>query len=134
MQESSSNGRDYTANLINSEVVPNYRDTRYPAVSEYRQLMQANDHKELGFVGFEGYLNAKLMVEILRRMEGDINRATIKNVMSSLTDLDIGIDERVRFGAANNQGLQTVYFNTVHDGHYVTIDDWLTWKSLVPTL
>ena len=32
-------GKDYTANLINSQVVPSYDDGRLPAVSEYRALM-----------------------------------------------------------------------------------------------
>ena len=132
--ESVSNGTDYTANLINSEVVPNYRDDSYPAVLEYRRLMQESDLEELGFVSFEGYLNAKLMVEILRRTGGDINRTAIKNTMNTLVDLDIGIDEYVHFGETNNQGLQTVYFNTVQDGHYVSIDDWSVWDFRVPTL
>jgi len=132
--ESSSSGRDYTANLINSEVVPNYHDDSYPAALEYRRLMQENDLEELGFVSFEGYLNAKLMVEILRRTGGDINRANIKSTMNTLVDHDIGIGERVHFSEANNQGLQSVYFNTVQDGHYVSIDDWSGWSPGVPPL
>ncbi|MCL1475456.1 ABC transporter substrate-binding protein [Argonema antarcticum] len=74
-------GKDYTKNLINSQVVPSYEDTSLPAVREYRQLMarykpmpssQLLDEEyepiPYSFVSFEGFLNAKLLVEILNKM------------------------------------------------------------------
>ena len=38
LAESKSKAKDYTANLINSEVVPNYSDLSVPVVREYRKL------------------------------------------------------------------------------------------------
>lgn len=77
-------GRDYTKNLINSQVVPSYEDTDLPAVLEYRELMakseltlpeelRSDDYESLqySFVSFEGFLNAKLLVEILRVTSGE---------------------------------------------------------------
>src|SRR5262249_39533001 len=32
-------GKDYTANLLNSQVVPSYHDTSLPAVRQYREMM-----------------------------------------------------------------------------------------------
>lgn len=81
LQTSQTMGKDYTKNLINSQVVPSYEDTSLPAVREYRKLMlehnpmpppeyTSSDYKPLpySFVSLEGFLNAKLLVEILRRM------------------------------------------------------------------
>lgn len=81
LQTSQETGKDYTKNLINSQVVPSYEDTSLPAVREYRKLMlehnpmpppeyRSPDYKPLpySFVSFEGFLNAKLLVEILRKM------------------------------------------------------------------
>lgn len=75
-------GKDYTSNLINSQVVPNYEDTSLPAVREYRQLMARykpippsqlleGGYQPLpySFVSFEGFLNAKLLVEILQKAD-----------------------------------------------------------------
>lgn len=79
LKSSRETGKDYTINLINSEVVPSYEDTRLPAVREYRQLMDkynpmppayllSADYEPLpySFVSFEGFLNAKLLVETLK--------------------------------------------------------------------
>ena len=39
LQSSRTAGKDYTKDLINSQVVPSSQDTALPAVQEYRQLM-----------------------------------------------------------------------------------------------
>ena len=76
--------RDYTGNLIISQVVPSYEDISFPSVRQYRKLIDKYDpvppeelteegYKPLkySFVSFEGFLNAKLLVEILKRMGKD---------------------------------------------------------------
>jgi len=81
LQSGKSNGADYTNNLINSQVVPSYEDTSLPAVREYRKRMDrygakiphpwgGSDYQPLrySFVSLEGFLNAKLLVHILRDM------------------------------------------------------------------
>lgn len=80
LQTNEETRKDYTNNLINSQVVPSYEDTSLSAVREYRKLMlkhhpmpppeyRTPDYKLLpySFVSFEGFLNAKLLVEILKR-------------------------------------------------------------------
>ncbi len=131
LKEAESSKIDYTSGLINSEVVPNYRDTSYPAVREYRNLMTryAGDGPvELGFVSLEGYFNARLMVAILARMGENVDRARIDDVMRSLKDYEIGIDEKVSFEDGSNQGLQNVYFNHIVDDDYEAISDWSVFK------
>ena len=71
----------YTVNLVNSQVVPSYESATAPVVREYRALMEkhqpgppqgfgADGYKMLpySFVSLEGFLNAKLLVEVLKRM------------------------------------------------------------------
>ena len=109
--------RDYTSMLVNSQVVPSYEDLTLPAVVEYRTLMQRHapkapavanltDYTLLGFnfAGFEGFLNAKVIVEVLRRMKGDLDPARIKPVVESIHDLDVGIDAPISFGARSPPG------------------------------
>jgi ABC-type branched-subunit amino acid transport system substrate-binding protein len=142
LQESGkARGKDYTANLIVSQVVPSYEETALPAVKEYRELMDRYDAKlpdNLGpldnpfpprsFVGFEGFLNAKLLVEILRRRGGTDTPATMPEVVEHLTAYDIGIDTPVSFGPNKHQGLDKVYYTTVQDGHFVPLTDWQRWQ------
>ena len=139
-------GRDdaesYTRLLVNSQVVPSYEDTSIPAVREYRERMAHYDPQvpeELvkepyspfphSFVSLEGFLDARLMTEILRRLEGTPDRAGLEEAVFSVRDFDIGIGEKVSFGPTRRQGLQTVYYTVVRDGRFVTLDDWQGWLS-----
>ncbi|NEP14810.1 MAG: ABC transporter substrate-binding protein [Symploca sp. SIO2C1] len=130
-------GKDYTTNLINSQVVPSYEDTSLPAVKEYRQLMdkyapeppqEQRDEKyqspKYSFVSFEGFLNAKLLVEILKRMDNTPQRSEIKGVVEKIQDLDLGINAPVSFNSQKHQGLDQVYYTTVENGKFVPLTDW----------
>ncbi|NEQ66459.1 MAG: ABC transporter substrate-binding protein [Symploca sp. SIO1B1] len=130
-------GKDYTTNLINSQVVPSYEDTSLPAVQEYRQLMekyQPLPPQELmeekyqplpySFVSFEGFLNAKLLVEILKRMDNTPQRSEIKPVVEQIQNLDLGINAPVSFNSQKHQGLNQVYYTTVNNGKFVPLTDW----------
>ena len=139
-------GRDdpepYTRLLVNSQVVPSYEDTSIPAVREYRESMAHYDPQvpeELvkepyspfpqSFVSLEGFLDARLMTEILRRLPGVPDRGGLEEAVFSVRDFDLGIDEKVSFGPTRRQGLQTVYYTVVRDGRFVTLDDWQGWLS-----
>jgi ABC-type branched-subunit amino acid transport system substrate-binding protein len=134
-------GKDYTKNLINSQVVPSYHDTLLSAVREYRELMDRYhpmpppDLVEEGYrplpysyVSLEGFLNAKLLVGILRKMGKDIDRDRIRKVVESIDRFDLGIDVPVSFGPRKHQGLDKVYFTTVSKDRFVRLD-WKRWSK-----
>ncbi|MBF0464914.1 MAG: ABC transporter substrate-binding protein [Nitrospirae bacterium] len=141
-QISEKSGRNYTVNLINSQVVPNYNDSSLPAVLLYRQLMD-NSRVSPGvtdqdasyvplkysFTSLEGFLNARLLVEILKRMDNPGDRGQVKKAVESIRNLDIGIDESVTFGLGVHQGLNKIYYTTVRDNRFVTIKDWQVWRK-----
>jgi ABC-type branched-subunit amino acid transport system substrate-binding protein len=135
VDRSARTGTDYTARLVNSEVVPNYRDESLPAIREFRRLMrdqQADHETGMSFVSLEGFLNARLMVEILRRMGDDISRPRFREVLEGLSGLDLGVGELVTFGPNDNQGLEQVYFNRIENGEYVALEDWSEWLAESP--
>ena len=127
----------YTGMLVNSQVVPSYEDSGIPAVREYRELMEQFDPKppaELlkeaytpfshSFVSLEGFLDAKLMVEILRRLGDKPSRAGLEDAVFSIKEFDLGIDEPVSFAEDRRQGLNRVYHTVVDDGRFVPLHDW----------
>ena len=127
----------YTDLLVNSQVVPSYEDITNPAVIEYRDLMAKYDPDppaELvteaytpfphSFVSLEGFLNAKLMVEVLRRMGDAPAREKLQDAVFAVRDYDLGLGERVSFGPERRQGLQRVYHTVVANGRFVALDDW----------
>ncbi len=134
-------GVELTHNLINSQVVPSHEDLSLAAVREYRELMQRIDPvlptalrsagyrpKRFSPVSFEGFLNAKMLVEILRQMGPDIDRRRLKTVIESIASFDIGIDVPVRFGPQRHQGLDAVYFTTFRDGQSVPLENGFAWS------
>jgi len=133
--------RDYTFNLINSQVVPSYEDTTLPAVRQYREYMDKynsmpphglteTDYRPLrySFVSFEGFLNAKLLVEILKRMGRNPRKSDIRDTVENIRNLNVGIDEKVSFGPDRHQGLNKVYFTTCENGRFVPLRDWNRWR------
>ena len=140
--EERKSGRDYTSMLVNSQVVPSYEDLALPAVVEYRTLMQRHapappdvadvkGYPALGysFAGFEGFLNAKVIAEALRRMNGDLDPAKLKAVVESIRDFDLGIDAPISFAPDRHQALQYVYFASVERGQWVPAVDWQRWAK-----
>ena len=76
------------------------------------------------FVSLEGFLDAKLMVEILSRLGDNPIRQGLEQAVFSIKDFDLGIGERVSFGPDRRQGLQRVYYTVVDGGRFVTLRDW----------
>ncbi len=130
-------GRDYTRALINSQVVPSYDDLTLPGVREYRALMDKNNPaiphslrdprytpRSYSFISLEGFINAKVIVEGLRRAGPRLTRHRFRQGLESLRDYDLGIGAPLSFGANRHQGLDSVYFTRVENDQWVPITDW----------
>ena len=133
------NSIDYSQFLVNSQVVPSYNDLTLEGVQSYHEFMTNNapsapeqftsegdEYKtfERSFVSLEGFLNAKLMTEILTRLGPEPTREGIEEAVFSIEDLDLGIGETVSFNADRRQGLDRVYYTIVEDGSFVPLRDW----------
>ncbi len=132
-------GHDYTANLINSQVVPSYEDTSLEGVRFYRTLMDKSTNvpalsdkgyrpRRFSFVSFEGFLNGVLLGEMVRRMADNPVRSRIPEALESIRDFDMGIGVNVNFGHDRHQGLDVVYFTTVVDHRFQPLEDWERWR------
>ena len=126
---------------MNSQVVPSYEDASLPAVREYLDLMARyepappddveritpNEPYETfpqSFVSLEGFVNAKLITEIIRRMGDNPQRSGIEQAVFAVRNYDLGVGERVSFGPSRRQGLQRVYYTVVEGDRFVPLDDW----------
>lgn len=147
--------KDYTRFLVSSQVVPHYDDNSIPMVREYKEKMTHygdrlmppnsllypegktadNEYKPhcYSFTSLEGFLNAKLMVEILRRMGSSPNRMDLQETVIGMTDIDVGTGNRLSFGGPNNrrQASDDVYYMVIKDDHFITFEDadWKAWTK-----
>ncbi|MBI4859091.1 MAG: ABC transporter substrate-binding protein [Candidatus Riflebacteria bacterium] len=131
--------RSLTTNLVNTQVVPSYEDTSLPAIREYRRLMDESNPEppahlvekgyqpvRYSFVSLEGFLNARVLIEILRRMGPRPTRENIRGVVEQIRQLDLGVNAPISFGPDRHQGCDAVYYTTVKDGRFVPFD-WREW-------
>jgi len=131
----------YTRFLVNSQVVPAFDDSTFPTVQEYHRLMfqydpelpgdlerltEGEPYQPLarGFVSLEGFLNAKLMTEILRRLGRRLDKSLLEQAVFSVRNFSLGIDQRVSFGPNRRQGMQRVYYTVADGSHFEMLYDW----------
>jgi ABC-type branched-subunit amino acid transport system substrate-binding protein len=133
-------GKDYSRELINSQVVPSPYRVDLPGVRLYRDLMDKNhppppeqaakDYEPLpySFVSLEGFLNARLLTELLDRLGPNPDRKNIVEKAESIKNFDLGIGAEVSFGPDRRQGMDhdSVYFTVADEGRFVRLpeDDW----------
>jgi branched-chain amino acid transport system substrate-binding protein len=109
-------GRDLTTNLINSQVVPSVNDLRYPLVVDFRAHNQAENY---GFITLEGWLNAVVVTEALRRAGPRASREDFIHAMESLHDWDAGLGIKLEFSPSSHQGLHKVWLTRTDQGRWI---------------
>ncbi|WP_459824910.1 ABC transporter substrate-binding protein [Desulfomicrobium salsuginis] len=115
-------------NVVMSQVVPPpiRRDgTVAESAGEFVRLLDEHyPGEEPNFVGFEGYINAKVLVEGLRRAGRDLTRESFQAAIASMTDFSLGGDVTLSFGPVDHQGMDKVYFTRLHEGRFLLLDNW----------
>ena len=141
LREGRADPESHTRFLVNSQVVPSYEDTSLAAVREYHELMERYNPEPpedvdriaegepyepfpQSFVSLEGFLNAKLITEIIAGMGDDPDRSRIEEAVFAVRNYDIGVGERVSFGPDRRQGLDRVYYTVPEGGRFVPLEDW----------
>jgi ABC-type branched-subunit amino acid transport system substrate-binding protein len=115
-EASKKTGKDLTANLINSQVVPSPSDSRYPLVADYRAHLPPENY---GFVTLEGWLNAVVVTEALRRAGPSPSRSGFIRAMESLHGWDPGLGVALEFSSDSHQGLHRVWLTRTEKGLWV---------------
>lgn len=105
--------------VVVTTVVPFPWDVTHPLAREYRAAMQKSGFTNLSFLGFESYINAKVLVEGLRLAGKDLTRRKFVDAMANLKRLDMG-GFSVGFGKELRQGSRYVGLTIVSPGEKFT--------------
>jgi ABC-type branched-subunit amino acid transport system substrate-binding protein len=70
------------------------------------------------FVGLEGYVNARVLVEGLRRAGPDPDREHFIDAVESIHDFSLGIANPVDYGPHDHEGLEQVYMTVIKGGRF----------------
>jgi branched-chain amino acid transport system substrate-binding protein len=106
------------AGVIVSQVVPFPADKSLPVVASYHAALAAVDPKaKPGFVSLEGYLVGQLVVQALKRIQGEPSREAFLDAVEK-SPFDLG-GVTLAFGHDQNQGSNQVYFTVLgSDGSF----------------
>lgn len=121
-------GQDVEGMVI-TQVVPPYYLTDLKTVALYRRILGKFAPNETpNFVSLEGFVDAMVMVEGLKRAGKDLNREGLIRGIESLHDFDIelGPQLKLNYSARDHKGFEHVIPTVVRGGRAVPFTDWST--------
>ncbi|MGA2744548.1 MAG: ABC transporter substrate-binding protein [Candidatus Sulfotelmatobacter sp.] len=121
-------GPDAEGTII-TQVVPPYDRTDYATVGLYRKsLSKYYPDTPPSFVSLEGFLDAMVLVEGLKRAGRDVTRENFITAIESIHAMNIGMGAKVilDYGPADHKGFDDVYPTVVKNGQPVLLTDWST--------
>lgn len=114
---------DTRARVLLSQVVPPPDAAEAPAIlgctKEYVNLLRRYYPEATpNAIGLEGYINARILVEGLRRAGPDLTREGFVRALESLRDYPLGGRTNVSFSPESRQGMGSVYFTRLAQGRF----------------
>lgn len=91
-----------------SQVFPFPWNDTVPLIKEYQKAIQSfGNHKNYTYYSLEGYVNAKLLAEAMRRAGKDLSREKLVQTLEAMGDVDLG-GFRLNYSAASHSGSRFV--------------------------
>ena len=100
--------------VLITQVMPPPHDASIPLVAQYRADMKAAGHTDLDYTDLEGYVDAVIFVEALKKAGRELTRDAFIAAAESL-DTSIGGLE-VRYSKSSHQGLRATYLTAISRG------------------
>lgn len=108
-----------TDNIIFSQIVPNYENQDLPISIEYYTLMKKYyPNEKLSFLSFEAFISAKILVNAISRIEGDITR---NNFIHMLKNTEKDFLEGISLNFENSQLSNEVYLFKYKNNQFIEI-------------
>jgi len=119
-------GPDAEGTII-TQVVPPYDRIDYPTVALYRKYLEKyNPSTPPSFVSFEGFVDAMVLVEGLKRAGKDVTRDSFISGIESIHDMNMGLGSKLVLNSSpgHHKGFDKVYPTIVKGGVPVLLTDW----------
>ena len=115
--------------VVITQVVPPYYMTEEKTVALYRRALgRYFPSEEPNFVSLEGFVDAMVMVEGLKRAGKDLTREGLIRGIESIHDHDLGLGPQLKlnYSAKEHKGFDHVIPTVVRGGRAVPFADWST--------
>jgi branched-chain amino acid transport system substrate-binding protein len=118
---------DDAEGVVITQVVPPYYLTDLKAVKLYRGALQKfSPGVQPNFVSFEGFVDAMVLVEGLKRAGKELTRDGLIRGIESIHELDLGLGPQLKldYSAKDHKGFDHVVPTVVRGGRAVPFTDW----------
>ena len=119
-------GSDAEGTII-TQVMPPYDRTDYSTVAEYRKCLAKYSPGEAPtFVSLEGFVDAMVLVEGLKRAGKDLTREKFISAIESIHGMNAGLGPKLilNYSASDHKGFDNVYPTIVKNAQPVLLTDW----------
>jgi ABC-type branched-subunit amino acid transport system substrate-binding protein len=120
---------------VASEVVPSFDDSCEPAALYHKVMKKYVPSAPLSVSSYEGFINAMVLVEGLKRAGTDLTRSKFIAAMESMHDIDLGFGQRytLRFTDKHHIGWlsNSVRLNIIRGGKLMPLTETV-WKQISP--
>jgi len=99
--------------------MPSPDDASIGIVKQYQTDMKSAGAADFDYTSLEGYVNAVILVEALKKAGAEPTRAALLGALESF-NTDIG-GVKVAYSAASHQGFKHIYFTQVKGGKAVPV-------------
>jgi ABC-type branched-subunit amino acid transport system substrate-binding protein len=107
------------SDVIITEVMPSPYDSPLPLVRQYRQDMRATGNSELDYTDLEGYVDAVVFVEVLKKVAGPLTHESFIAAAEKMNTTVGGLT--FTFTAENHQAMSKIYLTKIAGSRVVEI-------------
>ena len=101
-------GKDAVHGIGISQVFPSPHATRLKLIRQYQELLKKYaPQAQPSYASLEGFINAKVLAEAIRRAGADPSRAQVARALDGMNNFDLG-DVSISFSKTNHQGSRFV--------------------------
>jgi len=115
--------------MVVTQVVPPYYLTEYKTVALYRRtLTKYYPGAQPNFVSLEGFVDAMVLVEGLKKAGKELTRDGLIRGIESLHEVDLGLGTKLKlnYSSKEHKGFDSVIPTVVRGGRAVPFTDWST--------
>jgi ABC-type branched-subunit amino acid transport system substrate-binding protein len=105
--------------VIISQVMPSPTDASLPLVRQYQADMRAAGHADLDYTDLEGYVDAVVFTEVLKKAGKNLTRNSFIAAAESLNITDGGLT--FAFSQSNHQAMSQIYLTKISGNKIVMV-------------
>jgi len=110
----------YFDQIIVTQVVPSPRSDDLSVILDYRRHLEKHFPDETpNYVSLEGYVNARVLTEVLQNTGQNLDRKSLIREFETTTNLSVGIGRTLSYGTFDHNGFSSIFYSRLHnDGHF----------------